>query len=309
MAQLIEIGGDATSRREVENVLSKGSRFDPVSSSTLDVRFKPFTSGSYTFNTNLSNRKMTAADNAFLEVLKAELNGKPPQKDVVLFRGIREKTTLLIGDQVSDRAVMSKSTQMSVSMGFASTGTLMILRYPDMSSHIYLEDISTCPKQFEVISYPGELFEIKAKGKIRSAGNPTLVLDLLYAEYSGNMYSPSREKVKIIEKYEHITSKLDTHLIVVSHGQEVQVFRGMGNQCQKGAPTTPTGLEDFLRHRKTAEVLIIETPKIEDVEYFRFGESKVFQGSVLALVRDYFLNRVERIVIGEIPIITEEYSF
>ena len=306
MAELIEIEGNENAITQVKNILIHGSHFNSVSSSTMDLRFQPFTRGSYVFNTNLSNRKMTSQDADFLKVLEDELANKEPQKDVVLFRGIREKTTLMIGDQISDRAVMSKSTVMSVSTGFACGGTLMILRFPEYSSHIYLENISCCKLQYEVISYPGELFEIKAKGKIKTNN---FLLDLLYGEYSGNMYNPTIKEPKIISNFDHITSKLNTHLIVVDYFIGIQVFRGIENKCQKGAPTTPRGLEEFLKSHKIKEVLIVNSPEIEEVEYLRFGESKPFQGSILALVRDYFLDKVEKIILGEVPIMIEQYSF
>ena len=253
MAELIEISGNPQAVTEVKNVLKNGSRFNSITSSTYDHLFKPFTSGSYAFNTNLANRKMTEKDRDFLGVLKLELSSKPPQNDVVLFRGIREKTALLIGDQVSDRAVMSKSTQIGVSLNFAMAGTLMILRYPESSLHVYLEPITNCKEQYEVISYPGELFEIKAKGKIK---NGTIILDLLYAEYSGNMYKDVVKVEKIFGKFDNITSKLNTHFIVVNSATGVHVFRGIDNPCQKGAPTTTRGLEDFLKNLKINEIFI-----------------------------------------------------
>ena len=284
--------GDDATKILVDNAIKNGSKVDISNCTTERTSLAKYTGIYYTTinaelgkTTNLKHQQQV-----FIQELRQELGRVPPQSDVLLFRGIRTKITN--ETEVADRSIMSKSRDMSVALRFGSGGTLMFLHYPNLSKHLYLGKISVIPTEEEVISYPGEVFRITARG--REVIDNQLI-DFIYAVYDKNMYGD------IIRPVVHFRdcACLDNNLVVVKKKDSAQTYRSIMNPVDTGAIITS---EDFYRLLKEpVEVLLFSLPVQIDVKYLRKGESKPFEGSVSSLLRDFALGKVLEIIEGEFP--------
>ena len=105
--------------------------------------------------------------NRIVESIIETLNMAPPTEEIVtLYRGIKETSkfnvsSLKVGDLIKEKGFASKSSHLNVAADFAGEGCcILVVEYPPGSKLIGLDNVSQFPMEKEVLTYPGEVFEI-----------------------------------------------------------------------------------------------------------------------------------------------------
>jgi len=88
-----------------------------------------------------------------------ETTSLPP--NLILFRGVGEFPDFHIGDIITDQGFMSKTSNPVSAFPFAKK-ILFFLHYPVETKQISISAFSRFPNEEEVLTYPGESFQIKA---------------------------------------------------------------------------------------------------------------------------------------------------
>jgi hypothetical protein len=96
----------------------------------------------------------------FVEIEDEIKKGKE-YDNITLFRGSELQQPLKIGDKISDKAFMSKTIDPVVALTFTKN-SYFVLHYPGKSRHLYIAPFSRFPVEKELLTFAGEIFEIKA---------------------------------------------------------------------------------------------------------------------------------------------------
>ena len=237
----------------------------------------------YSLNEALGKRqKPKATDQLILNQILNELKLIPSVGSITLFRGIKEKTPLAIGEEFVDLGIVSKSINPETSITYAYGGTLFLCHYPKASKQLFLgRGIG------EIVSFPGEIFIVKMKatmGKIM----------VCFAEYFGNVHSTQKLELNPIVETRNYDKLLNEKILVIKTEKEVKCYIGIENSLSDLLPAVAsTEFQADLLKVKNAQVYVVEIPKEKEMTYKRFGEKKPMAGSLFAYIRDTFLEKIE----------------
>jgi len=239
----------------------------------------------YSLNEALGKRQgLKATDQVILNQVLKELKEVPPTGTVTLFRGIKERSNLAIGEEFVDLGVVSKSISSQTSITYAGFGTLFLCHYPRPSKQLYLDR-----GLGEVSSFPGEIFIVKMKAMMGK-------MMVCFTEYFGNVHSTQRLETEIVTETGPTACDqlLNEKILLIKTEKEVKCYVGLENSLSDLLPAvTSREFQADLSKAKNARAYVVNIPRRKEMTYRRFGEKKSMTGSLFAYIRDTFLEKIE----------------
>ena len=153
------------------------------------------------------------AANIAFNIIAAVAYSVPINKELVLFRGVSKTDTFQpydveIGSTFTEKGFGSKSCSVSKAINFTEDSCcLYMIYYPPGSKHIYMssEDGQSIFQEYELVSYPGEIFKVEAK----FTANIGAPLNIIVVRYDGNVYPDTGVIASLIQnRISHETEKL-----------------------------------------------------------------------------------------------------
>jgi hypothetical protein len=139
---------------------------------------------------NSSLRKNEASEFVY-EIIKSIIDvvkKVQPLQPLLLYRGINPWMDLDVGMKFSDLGFSSKSYNLRAASKFlGDTCCMLVLGYTKPSHHLFMEDVSKFPKEKELLTFPGEQFEVVEVGETTNEYNQTV--KAYYCRYIGNIYN------------------------------------------------------------------------------------------------------------------------
>lgn len=154
-------------------------------------------------NNGLRKQQVSALAQEIVSEIVRQLDATPPST-VTLYRGVKSTSQKHVGDIIEDRGFMSKAINYDVAESFSDENPccIYIMRYPE-PSHQLNPASERNESEAELISYPGERFEIKAilrdttrvglpyQCKVHESSNERCISQgktVYLMDYVGNMY-------------------------------------------------------------------------------------------------------------------------
>lgn len=148
-----------------------------------------------------------------LNIIAAIAYSVPIDKELVLFRGVSasdnyQPNDVEIGSTFMEPSFGSKSCSVSKAYNFTKDSCcLYMIYYPPGSKQIYMssEDGKSIFQEYELLSYPGEIFKVEAKFTA-NLGSP---IDIIVLRYDENIYPDTGVIASLIRnKVSHETESL-----------------------------------------------------------------------------------------------------
>ena len=139
---------------------------------------------------NSSLRKNEASEfiygtiKSIIDVVKKVQSLQP----LLLYRGITPWMNLEVGTKFSDLGFSSKSYDVRAASKFlGDTCCMLVLGYTKPSNHLFVEEFSKFPKEKELLTFPGEQFEVVEIGGANNEYGE--MVKAYYCKYIGNIYN------------------------------------------------------------------------------------------------------------------------
>jgi hypothetical protein len=148
---------------------------------------------------------------------------------LLLYRGVHlwNKNIYEVGSTFVDKGYSSKSLSVDIASSFSDSCCILLMGYLKPSKHIYIESLSKYGIEEEVLTYPGERFEVMDKGSI--VFKDGTVKNYYYCRYVDNVYTTIYDLTKIPVNYEvgdFLLKVLD--LYTVNEDEDIITLYGKG---------------------------------------------------------------------------------
>jgi hypothetical protein len=163
------------------------------------------------------------AESINLAVAKTKL--LPP---LMLYRGVSSWGAYEVGTSFVDLGYSSKTISLQTAFGFAdSSCCILFMGYLEPSKHIFMIPYSKYRGEDEVLTFPGERFEIVEEGTVTLSKTTKKAY---YCRYIDNIYGnihPDLSTIKVVDKVETFF-KETVMKILATYPNEVIKFTGKG---------------------------------------------------------------------------------
>jgi hypothetical protein len=139
-------------------------------------------------NTSLRRNEASEYTYGLVKSIINVIKDSPLLPPLVAYRGISPWMDLEVGTKFADLGFSSKSYDIETSSGFASSRCcLLVLGYTQPSHQLFMDQFSEFPDEKELLSFPGEQFEVVEVGEV--VGRYANKILAYYCRYVGNVYN------------------------------------------------------------------------------------------------------------------------
>jgi hypothetical protein len=216
-----------------------------------------------------------------------------PLPPVLLYRGITPWMKLEVGTKFSDLGFSSKSYDLNSAARFVeNTCCMLILGYTKPSQHLFMEKFSKFPQEKELLTFPGEQFEVVEIGEVFEK---YFEIKAYYCRYIGNIYNNDFD-IKVNPKIDKdfddfivpaINQISDTTVLCMRKGEIVYKF---GSVLEEPSPFK---IKAIFHSPATYRVYLIKVPLFEEVKGISY--TTYIKGILSNKILRDFVNFVEEL--------------
>jgi len=214
-----EFPPDSIFENDINTIFKDVYRNKPSKLDTFDERAKAFIT--YTKNYDMSiNGALRSGKGYISELISKIINDMWSYLDdidfiepILLYRGVVPWTKFDVGMKFIDLGFSSKSLNEYEARKFPlneidKNTVILILAYPEISKQVFLGYSSYYGHELEVLSYPGEIFEV---AEIATHHDRLMNKQAIYCRYIGNVYTNNPIYPK---ENKFIDDKFDEHSVL-----------------------------------------------------------------------------------------------
>jgi hypothetical protein len=210
------------------------------------------------------------------------IKDSPSLPPLLAYRGIDPWMELEIGTRFSDLGFSSKSYDAVIASTFIHYQCCMlVLGYTQPSHQLFMEDFSDYPNEKELLTFPGEQFEVVEIGKGRNEMGD--VINAYYCRYIGNIYNNGfdiKVNPQIDEDFDNyiipVFRKISKTNILCMRGQNIIANFGFSDYFGIERPTIQS-IQIIFHTQVIEKVYFIRLPNKEDIEgsYYTFNNGGI----------------------------------